>query len=126
MEEFKPIFEKNNIYNIFLVTPETSDDRLVTLDKESKGFIYMVSSSSTTGARSSIQQNQEEYFKRVKSLNLKNPKVVGFGISNHETFTKVCEYANGAIIGSAFVKALDNFEIALEKRISDFIKTVKG
>ena len=123
-EEYQVIFEKYNFYNIFLVTPETSNERLIKLDEYSKGFIYMVSSSSTTGAKSTILQSQEEYFARVKSLNLKNPKVVGFGISNHETFTKVCNYANGAIIGSAFVKMLDENNRAIRDGIEEFINSV--
>ena len=124
LEDYKPIFSKYDIHNIFLVTPETSDERMKILDKESKGFIYMVSSSSTTGAKSSIATVQETYFQRVKNLNLKNPKVVGFGISNHETFGKACEYANGAIIGSAFVNILGKSEGSFSERISDFVENV--
>lgn len=123
-ETFKPVFEKNNIHNIFLVTPETTDERLKKLDSQSSGFIYMVSSSATTGAKSTIKQNQEEYFQRVKDLALKNPKIVGFGISNKETFEKVCDYANGAIIGSAFVKVLEDDSMPLKERISEYIKSI--
>ena len=124
IEEYKKIFEATGLYNIFLVTPETSNERLRVLDDETKGFIYMVSSSSTTGARDNIQRSQEEYFERVKKLNLKNPKVVGFGISNKETFNKACEYANGAIIGSAFVKTLENENLNVKERIASFIGSI--
>jgi len=126
LEEYKENFISNNLHNIFLVSPETSEKRLRLLDAESSGFIYMVSSSSTTGAKQNIQNSQLEYFNRIKNMNLKNPTVIGFGISNHETFSKACEYANGAIIGSAFVKALENDELSLEDRISGFIKGVNG
>jgi tryptophan synthase alpha chain len=124
VEEYKDIFIKNNLHNIFLVSPETSEERLRILDSESNGFLYMVSSSSTTGAKSSIESKQEEYFERIKNSKLKNPTIIGFGISNHETFSKACEYANGAIIGSAFVKALENADLNLDKRIGEFIFSI--
>ena len=105
--DYKPIFEKYNLKFIFLISPQTSDERLRRIDSLSNGFIYMVSSSATTGAKSSISETQKEYFRRVNALKLKNPLVVGFGISNRESFTEVCNYASGAIIGSAFVKMLE-------------------
>jgi len=124
LDDYKPIFKKHNVHNIFLVTPETSNDRIKLLDKESYGFIYMVSASSTTGAKNTIAQSQEGYFQRVKNLDLNNPKVVGFGISNHETYTKACKYANGAIIGSAFVNVLDKGGKDLKNKISSFVQGV--
>lgn len=105
--EYKTMFEKYNLKFIFLISPQTSDERLKKIDKLSDGFIYMVSSSATTGAKGSITATQTDYFKSVNALNLKNPLVVGFGISNKETFNEVCKYAHGAIIGSAFVRMLD-------------------
>ena len=105
-EQYQKYFDENNLSFIFLITPQTSDDRILHIDAISNGFIYMVSSSSTTGAKGSISDKQTEYFRRIQGLKLKNPTVIGFGISNHETFTRACEYANGAIIGSAFVKML--------------------
>ena len=122
-EEFKVVFEQYGLHNILLITPQTSEARIRQIDEASSGFIYMVSSSSTTGAKDKFSDFHQEYFDRVNQLNLKNPRLIGFGISNHETFRNACKYASGAIIGSAFVKALDQ-DIALEDRISGFVKSV--
>ncbi len=124
LEEYKRTFEKYNLHMIFLISPQTSDDRIYKIDKESKGFIYMVSSSSTTGMKNSISDEQEAYFNRLNNMNLKNPKLIGFGISNHETFQKACKYANGVIIGSAFIKALAE-EGELEDKIERFVKMIR-
>lgn len=105
-KEYLPIFEKYGLYNVFLITPQTSDKRIKYIDTISKGFIYMVSSASTTGAKNSFDQDQQAYFRRIQDLDLKTPQIVGFGISNHETFQQATRYAKGAIIGSAFVKFL--------------------
>jgi tryptophan synthase alpha chain len=122
--QYKIIFEKYDLRFIFLITPQTSDERIRLIDSISNGFIYMVSSASTTGAKGIIAEKQIEYFNRIKSLNLKNPLIIGFGISNKETFTRACEYANGAIIGSAFVKMLDTAENP-GMRIKEFISEIK-
>jgi len=122
-EEFKAVFEANNLHNIFLITPQTSEERIRVIDAASSGFIYMVSSNATTGAKSSVSDFQKEYFERVRSYSLKNPQLIGFGISNAETFKNACQYASGAIIGSAFVKALDGNE-SLERKVSGFIHTI--
>ena len=105
-EEYKTIFEKYGLINVFLITPQTSDERIRYIDSISDGFIYMVSSASTTGAKSGFGNTQTEYFERINEMNLNNPQVVGFGISNNETFTQATTYAKGAIIGSAFIKHL--------------------
>lgn len=110
MEVHKPLFEKHGLLNIFLITPQTSDARIKEIDDNSNGFIYMVSSASTTGAKTGISHEQEAYFARVNNMNLKNPTLIGFGISNKETFDKACLNANGAIIGSAFIKVLSASE----------------
>lgn len=104
--EYASFFEQSNLINIFLITPQTSEERIKMIDRESKGFIYMVSSSSTTGMRRSFSEEQIKYFSRIRSMNLINPLMVGFGISDRESFETVCQYAQGAIIGSAFVKML--------------------
>ena len=122
-EEYKDIFEKYGLHNILLITPQTSEKRVKEIDEASSGFIYMVSSSSTTGIKNSVAEFQQEYFERIKQMKLKNPCVIGFGISNAETFQNACKYASGAIIGSAFVKAL-NQDLPLERRISDFAKSM--
>jgi len=111
MEEYeasyKKVFEENGLRFIFLISPQTSEARIHKIDSLSNGFIYMVSSSATTGATGSLSEAQLAYFNKVKSLKLKNPLVVGFGISNRENYLEVCKYANGAIIGSAFVRMLE-------------------
>ncbi len=122
-EEFKAVFEDSDLHNIFLITPQTSEDRLRKIDDVSTGFIYMVSSNSTTGAKTSVSDFQQEYFERVNSFGLKNPRLIGFGISNAETFANACEFASGAIIGSAFVKALEGSE-SLDQKVSGFINSI--
>jgi tryptophan synthase alpha chain len=105
-ENYKAIFESYGLLNIFLITPQTSIERIHFIDSISKGFIYMVSSASVTGSQSGFGDEQTQYFKRIANMNLKNPQIVGFGINNHETFTQATHYAKGAIIGSAFIKYL--------------------
>ncbi|MGZ6555123.1 MAG: tryptophan synthase subunit alpha, partial [Bacteroidia bacterium] len=124
LNEYKTIFEKYNLKNIFLITPQTSEERIRLIDEYSDGFIYVVSSTSTTGVADEIAVEQENYFKRIRDMKLKNPLMIGFGISNHKTFSKACEYANGAIIGSAFIKALDKSK-DLKKYIEGFVEYIK-
>ncbi len=128
LEDYKEVyvkyFEENKLSNIFLISPQTVDKRIRQIDEISKGFIYMVSSSSTTGTKTSIANEQLEYFARIKNMKLKNPQIIGFGISNKETFDTACEYANGAIIGSAFIKAL-NKEGNLEDNITNFVDDIR-
>lgn len=106
--EFQAIFEKYGLINVFLITPQTSEERIRFIDSISNGFIYMVSSAGTTGAKSSFGHVQSDYFDRIGDMKLKNPQVVGFGISNRETFLQATNKAKGAIIGSAFIKHLTN------------------
>jgi len=122
---FKPFFEKNNLHNILLITPQTSESRIRQIDDASTGFIYMVSSSSTTGAGKKVEDFQQDYFERIQNMNLKNPQIIGFGISDKATFVNACKYASGAIVGSAFVKALsESADIA--SAISDFTNELTG
>lgn len=106
MDEYKSLSEEYGVDVIMLITPETSDERIHLIDNNCEGFIYMVSAASTTGARDSFSESQIEYFKRIDSLNLRHPKLIGFGISNKTTYEEACRYANGAIIGSQFIKCL--------------------
>ncbi len=124
LTEYKAIFEKYGLKNVFLITPQTSESRIREIDENTDGFIYMVSSASITGAKSNISDEQVAYFQRVGNMGLKNPRLIGFGISNRATFDKACTYSNGAIIGSAFIKVLEGAK-DLEKEISEYIKTVK-
>ena len=105
--EYKKYFDQNDLHFIFLITPETSEERIRKIDTLSKGFIYAVSSSSTTGNNKEIDQ-QENYFLKLQKMNLKNPVLVGFGIKDKHTFQSACKYSNGAIIGSAYINALQN------------------
>lgn len=121
-EHYAEIFKKYGLINVFLITPQTSEKRIKQIDNASDGFIYMVSSASVTGSSSGFGSDQEEYFKRIASLSLKNPQIVGFGINNSETFQQATKYANGAIIGSAFIKMLSNKGI---EGISKFIASIR-
>jgi tryptophan synthase alpha chain len=107
LNEYKSITEAYGLTNTFLISPTTSEARIRKIDEASNGFIYAVSASSITGARGDFSAEQTDYFKRLQKLKLSNPFVVGFGISNHQTFSKVCEYAAGAIVGSAFISVLN-------------------
>jgi len=106
-KEYKAIIKKYDLDFIFLVTPETSEERIKKLDELSSGFLYAVSSSSITGSDKDFSTVQN-YLKRLKEMNLQNPVLVGFGIKDRTTFQAACKYANGAIIGSAYIKALEN------------------
>lgn len=120
-DEYKATFEKYGLINVFLITPQTSDERIRYIDSISNGFIYMVSSASTTGAQLGFGKEQTNYFKRISNMNLNNPQIIGFGISNNETFTQATKYAKGAIIGSAFIKHLTNNDA---DTIDEFINTI--
>ena len=118
-EQYRETFEKHGLINVFLITPQTSENRIRYIDSVSNGFVYMVSSASVTGGNSNeFGDNQQNYFKRIKDMNLKNPQIVGFGISNKSTFEQATKFAKGAIIGSAFIKFLKNNKIA---KIHDFL-----
>lgn len=105
LAEYKIIAEKYKLEFIFLITPETSEERIRLIDSHTNGFIYMVSSAAVTGTQSSFD-NKVDYFNRINAMDLKNPRLIGFGISNKSTRDMVCKYSSGAIIGSAFIKAL--------------------
>ncbi|TDW48695.1 tryptophan synthase alpha chain [Flavobacterium sp. 270] len=121
-EQYKAIFEKYGLINVFLITPQTSDERIRFIDSVSNGFIYMVSSASVTGSQSGFGDTQESYFERIGGMNLKNPQIVGFGISNKETFNQATKYAKGAIIGSAFIKHLSE---SGSKKIEEFVGEIR-
>jgi len=106
LNEYKEIAERYGLEFIFLITPETSEERIREIDGHTNGFIYMVSSAAVTGTQSSFD-NKEEYFNRINAMNLKNPRLIGFGISNKSTRDMVNRFSSGAIIGSAFIKALE-------------------
>ncbi|MBP6140523.1 tryptophan synthase subunit alpha [Bacteroides graminisolvens] len=106
-EHYRIIAERYNLRIIMLITPETSEERVREIDEHTDGFIYMVSSASTTGAQQDFDVQKRNYFKRIEEMKLRNPRMVGFGISNKATFKAACEHASGAIIGSRFVTLLE-------------------
>lgn len=120
---YKTTFEENKLHNILLITPQTSEARIKQIDDASSGFIYMVSSSSTTGAGKKVEDFQTDYFERIQQMKLKNPAVIGFGISDNATFENACKYANGAIIGSAFVSSFKP-DATIRESVSEFVKSM--
>ena len=120
--EYKAIFEKYNLKNIFLITPQTSSERIQQIDTISDSFIYMVSSAAVTGSLSGFVAEQMDYFERISALNLKNPQIIGFGIKDKETFQQATKHQKGAIIGSAFINFLKKNPISM---ISKFVHKIK-
>lgn len=120
LKEYKPIAEKYDIKIVMLITPETSDERIRLIDDHTDGFIYMVSSASTTGAQSNFDDGKQAYFKKINSMGLKNPRLIGFGISNKATLDAAQANANGAIIGSKFITLLKD-----SKNIKEAVKNLK-
>lgn len=124
---YSEMFGNYGIYHSMLVTPHTDDDRIKQIAALSKGFLYLVADASTTGARDSVGDHQRDYFQRLKAMNLPLPGLIGFGISNRKTFLTACSYARGAIIGSAFIRALgEQNSLTLEERVKGFIGEIRG
>jgi tryptophan synthase alpha chain len=123
LDEYKALFDQYGIVNTFLISPQTSEKRIREIDENTDGFIYMVSSHSITGAKSKITDEQIAYFKRVEEMNLKNPRLIGFGISDSETFSTASKFSNGAIIGSAFIKTIKESQ-DLNSDIQGYIQSV--
>jgi tryptophan synthase alpha chain len=124
-EKYKKLFNASNLCNTFLISPTTSDDRIRLIDDATSGFIYAVSASSTTGARGEFSHDQVEYFKRLQKMKLRNPYLIGFGISNGKAFRKAADFSSGAIVGSAFIDLLKNSE-NLETDTITFTQSLKG
>jgi len=120
--EYGDIMKKHGLHFIFLITPETSNERIQQLDARSTGFLYAVSSSSTTGTDKSFS-SLAPYFEKLNKLNIKNPILIGFGIKDKASFDEACQYANGAIIGSAFIKALEG-HADVDRATKDFLDGV--
>ncbi|MHA7941837.1 tryptophan synthase subunit alpha [Formosa sp. 3Alg 14/1] len=121
-DHYQDTFEKYGLVNVFLITPQTSNERIAFIDDISNGFIYMVSSASVTGSQSGFGDEQTAYFKRISDMNLKTPQIIGFGINNEETFNQATAYTKGAIIGSAFIKYITEHGI---KNIGEFTSRIK-
>jgi len=121
-DDHKALFEKYNLCHSFLITPQTSEERIRMADELSSGFIYMVSQSSITGKTADISQDQIAYFDRVNKMNLTNPRLIGFGIHDKATKERAFSYANGAIIGSAFIRAVGNEAHTIQENIELFFQ----
>ena len=121
-EEYKTLFDAHGLYNMFLITPQTPEERIRYIDEVSNGFIYMVSSASVTGAKNTFGQTQTDYFDRIAKMGLSTPTVVGFGISNAETYSAATTHSKGAIIGSAFIQFLENEGV---DKINQFISSIR-
>ncbi|NND08396.1 MAG: tryptophan synthase subunit alpha [Saprospiraceae bacterium] len=124
--ELKGKLESAGLHAIFLITPQTSETRVKKIDRLAGGFIYMVSNSSITGAKREISPAQIDYFERIRDLDLANPRLIGFGISNHQTFEEACQYANGAIIGSAFIKHVASHADQTDYSILEFVEQIRS
>ncbi len=122
-EQYASLFATNGLQNIFLVTPQTSTERIRMIDRASQGFIYAVSSASTTGAKKEFSNEQTDYLQRLSELQLSNPYIVGFGIGDKSTFEAAVSYSSGAIIGSAFIKMLRDKGL---DGIDHFISSIHG
>jgi len=122
LRDYKPVAERYGLKMIMLITPETAEARIRLIDEHTDGFIYMVSSAATTGAQQSFDEQKQAYFQRIQSMSLRNPRMIGFGVSNEATFRMACENASGAIIGSKFVTLLGEHhspQTAIRKLLDD-------
>jgi tryptophan synthase alpha chain len=123
-EQYKTSLEKLGLDMIFLITPQTENKRILKIDKTCSGFLYMVSSYALTGSNQEISQSQIEYFERINKLTIQNPKLIGFGIFDKNSFDLACQYADGAIIGSTFIKALGNSK-KIKETVHQFVKNIR-
>ena len=124
-KEYKQYVEANKLNYIQLITPETSDERIREIDSTTSGFVYMVSSAATTGAQQSFNDAKQQYFKHIEDMHLTNPTLVGFGVSNRETFRAAADHSRGCIIGSAFIKLLSTCP-TIDEAVETLIRNVKG
>lgn len=126
-DEYKELFEQHNISNVFLITPQTSLERMKKIDSLTDGFIYVVSTNSTTGnsSKEGVEDHTAQYFSKVREAKLNNPTLIGFNIKDNASFKNACQYLNGAIIGSAFVRLIADAKSDLEERIIQFVSEIK-
>ncbi len=123
LNEFSPVMQRHGLENILMITPETSEERVREMDALGNAFLYMVSSASTTGIRTEYDKKTLEYFGRIQALNLRNPVLTGFGVSGKETFKAACQYSRGAVVGSAFIRCLEEHPEAGEA-VRDLLRTL--
>lgn len=123
--EYRPIAEKYDIKIIMLITPETSEERIRQIDRHTDGFIYMVSSAAITGTQKDFNEQKQAYFRRIASMNLQHPRMIGFGISNRQTYEAATSHAAGCIIGSKFVTLLEEEQGDAEKAVDRLLEALK-
>lgn len=123
LSNFKELCEGNQVSNVLLITPETSEERITQLDSYSSGFIYLVSSNSITGS-TNASTFQTDYYQRIQNMKLQNPHLIGFGVHDRKTFETVCEFGSGAIIGSAFIKHLNKNGTSRESIVT-FVDSIR-
>jgi len=124
LEEVKPVADRYDLRVVMLITPETSEERIRFIDEHTDGFIYMVSSAATTGAQQSFDEQKQAYFRRINQMNLRNPRMIGFGISNRQTLESAQQNAAGAIIGSKFVTLLSEAQGDADKALDAFFEAL--
>lgn len=124
-QEYRPIAEKYDIKVIMLITPETSEERIRQIDRHTDGFIYMVSSAAITGAQKDFNEQKQAYFKRIEAMNLQHPRMIGFGISNRQTYEAAVSHAAGSIIGSKFVTLLEEEQGDAGKAVDRLLEALK-
>jgi tryptophan synthase alpha chain len=123
-KEYKQAFKNAGIKMVFLITSQTSPERIKYVDEQTDGFIYMVTSAGTTGNKNNFNDTHTAYFQKIKNMSLRNPVIAGFGIKDSDGFKTTCNYVQGAIIGSAFINAITPISETLEQRIKNFIKNI--
>lgn len=125
LDHYHNLFQQYGLHNVFLITPQTSEERIRWIDSHSDSFIYAVADASITGSVKDISNQQQSYFKKLQDMKLIHPFLIGFGIYNHETFNLASEFASGAIIGSAFIKVLRGVS-DLESVVNQFVQSIKN
>lgn len=125
LDHYQQLFEDHNLHNVFLITPQTSADRVRWIDQHSNSFIYAVSDASITGSTGEISAAQKAYFEKLNSMELQHPCLIGFGIHDRRSFSTACQYAQGAIVGSAFIKALSQSQ-GIPQTVENFVKSLKS
>jgi tryptophan synthase alpha chain len=124
LRDFSPVLDRYGLYCIMLITPETTGERIRLIDQSTSGFVYMVSTASTTGARDSFDEKTLDYFRRIEGMKLRNPRMIGFGISNRTTFEAAAKHAAGAIVGSEFIRTLGETD-SIEEAVSAFMHKMR-
>ncbi|MDH3708449.1 MAG: tryptophan synthase subunit alpha [Cyclobacteriaceae bacterium] len=125
LDHYQQVFQRYHLHNIFLVTPQTTPERIQWIDRHSQSFIYAVSDASITGSTRDLSSAQKTYFEKLRNLELNHPFLIGFGIHDYQTFSEACQFAQGAIIGSAFIKILSKGH-KLTETVNNFVKSIKS